>query len=100
MIGPSDSEARAFAAAYKSFLEWVHSDAAAGGRDRNEVVTLVTGFLGDGGLERSVVVKELPVFEQVNLQTAIDAWTAEEGRIVDVRGLRSLLGSARFRCSS
>ena len=87
MTGPSDSEARAFAASYRSFLEWVHSDAAAGVRNRNEVVTLVTGFLGDGGLERSVVVKELPVFEQVNLQTAIDAWTAEEGRIVDVRGI-------------
>jgi len=87
VTGPSDSEARAFAASYRSFLEWVHSEAAVGGRHRNEVVTLVTDFLGEDGLERSVVVKELPVFEQVNLQTAINAWGSEEGRIVDVRGI-------------
>lgn len=68
-------------------MEWVHSEAAAGDRNRNEVVALVTDFLGGGGLERSVVVKELPVFEQVNLQTAIDAWASEEERIVDVQGI-------------
>jgi hypothetical protein len=87
VTGASDSEAREFAASFQSFLEWVHSDAATGGRERNEVVALVADFLGDAALEHSVVTRELPVFEQVNLQTALDAWSVEDGRSVEVRGI-------------
>ena len=43
--------------------------------------------LGAGALEQSVVARSLPVFEQVNLQTAINAWSVEEGRTVEVRGI-------------
>ncbi len=86
VTAPSDSEAREFAAAFRSFLEWVHSDAA-GSRDRNEVAALVGDFLGEAALERSVVTRSLAMFEQVNLQTALDAWSGESGRTVDVHGI-------------
>jgi ATPase family associated with various cellular activities (AAA) len=85
MAGASDSEAREFAEAFRSFLEWVHSDQA--GRNRNEVVALVTDFLGARASEQSVVTRSLPVFEHVNLQTALDAWSQEPGREVAVHGI-------------
>lgn len=86
VTGASEDEARAFARAYRSFLEWVHSewdDAA----DHNEVVALVRDFLGSEGQAHSVVARSLPVFEHVNLQTALDAWSARPGRSVAVHGI-------------
>ncbi len=44
-------------------------------------------FLGSAALEQSVVARSLPVFEQVNLQTALNAWSGEPGRAVEVRGI-------------
>jgi ATPase family associated with various cellular activities (AAA) len=79
------SESREFAAAFRSFLEWVHSDDA-GARERNEVVALVADYLGEEALARSVLTRALPPFEQVNLQTALDAWSREPGRQVVVHG--------------
>lgn len=81
----ADSEAQEFARAFRAFLDWVHSEES-GGRDRNEVVALVTDFLGEAAAERSVVTRTLNVFEHVNLQTAIDAWSREPGRKVEVHG--------------
>jgi hypothetical protein len=80
----SDAEAREFAAAFRSLLHWVHADEFVG--RRNEVVALVTDYLGEGATDLSVVSRTLPVFEQVNLQTALDAWSQEPGRTVEVRG--------------
>src|SRR5215475_1669196 len=78
-----DNQAREFAAAFRSFLDWVHS---AAGQD-NEVSALVRDFLGPDGLHHSVVTRELLPFEHVNLQTAVDAWSAGAGRAVEVRGI-------------
>jgi hypothetical protein len=86
MTSASDPEAREFAAAFRSFLEWVHSEAA-GARERNEVVAVISEFLGEGAAERSVVRRSLPAFEHVNLQTALDAWSAEPGREVAIQGI-------------
>jgi cell division protease FtsH len=86
VTGASEFEAQEFAAAFRSFLSWVHSEEA-GARGRNEVVALVADFLGAEGGAYSVVSRELPVFEQVNLQTALDAWSAEPGRSVAVHGI-------------
>jgi hypothetical protein len=86
MTGASDAEAREFAAGFRSFLEWVHSEEA-GARESNEVVTLVGEFLGEGASERSVVTRTLAPFEHVNLQTALDAWSQERGREVAVHGI-------------
>ena len=82
----SDHEAREFAAAFRGFLEWVHS-AAAGAGTGNEVTALVREFLEPGGADHSVVTRDLPPFEHVNVQTAIDAWSARPGRTVEVRGM-------------
>jgi hypothetical protein len=82
VTGASDAEAREFASAYRSFLDWVHSEQT----DRNEVVALVTEYLGEGAADLSVVSRSLPVFEHVNLQTALDAWSREPGRTVEVQG--------------
>jgi hypothetical protein len=57
-MAASDSEAREFAAAFRSFLEWAH----AGGGERDEVAGLVADFLGAEGSGRSVVTRSLPVF--------------------------------------
>jgi DNA polymerase III delta prime subunit len=83
---PADGEAREFAAAFRRFLEWVHSPLAMG-EDGNEVAGLVQEVLGPGGAAQSVVTRELAVFEHVNLQTALDAWSVAPGRTVEVRGL-------------
>ena len=80
----NESEAREFAASFRSFLEWVHDDARGGTRD--EVAELVVGFLGNRS-QRSVVSRSLAAFEHVNLQTAINAWSSEPGREVVVHGL-------------
>jgi ATPase family associated with various cellular activities (AAA) len=86
MTGASEPEAREFAKAFRSFLEWVHSERA-GGWERNEVAALVGDFLGEEASGRSVVTRSLPVFEHVNLQTALDAWCKEPGREVVVHGI-------------
>jgi ATPase family associated with various cellular activities (AAA) len=83
---PADGEAREFAAAFRRFLEWVHS-AAAGVEDDSEVAALVQEILGPDGVSQSVVTRELAAFEHVNLQTALDAWSVAPGRTVEVRGL-------------
>ncbi len=84
VMGASDDEAREFAAAFQSFLRWVHSERGAG--ERNEVVALVSGFLGPEAAELSVITRTLETFEHVNLQTALNAWSREPGRTVEVHG--------------
>src|ERR1700733_5301081 len=79
-----EAEAREFAAQFRSFLDWIH---AVNREDRSEVSTLVRGCLGRDGAAQSVVTRELAPFEHVNLQTALDAWSARPGREVEVRGL-------------
>ena len=81
-----EAEAREFATAFRSFLEWVH-ETGRGGRDRQVVPDLIAGFLGPERVAHSVVTRDLPPFEHVNLQTALDAWSAREGRTVEVRGI-------------
>ena len=79
-----DSQAREFAVAFRGFLDWIHSAAA---EQDNEVSVLVRDFLGPDGTHHSVVTRDLPPFEHVNLQTAIDAWSARAGRTVEVHGV-------------
>jgi hypothetical protein len=86
MTGPSDDEAREFARAFRGFLEWMHSDLDRE-RTRNEVVALVQDFLSGDALGQSVVSRALPVFEHVNLQTALEAWMSEPHRPVAVHGI-------------
>lgn len=86
MSGAPDFEAREFAAQFGKFLEWVHEEQR-NGRDRNEVVELVRDFLGESAAAHSVVTRELALFDHVNLQTALDAWSAEPGRQVALHGI-------------
>ena len=81
----SDEEARAFAKAFTGMLEWVHQPVMQG--RGNEVVALVRDWLGEDRQQHSVVRRDLPPFEHVNLQVALNAWGAEEGRQVQVHGL-------------
>jgi ATPase family associated with various cellular activities (AAA) len=80
----SENDVREFAAAFRGFLDWVHASAP---QERNEVSALVREFLGPDGTHHSVVTRDLPPFEHVNLQTALDAWSARAGRTVEVRGI-------------
>ena len=81
----AEAEAREFAAAFRRFIDW-SVQAADGGR-RNEVSVLVADFLGPGRAAHSVVSRGLPGFEHVNLQTALNAWSAVGGRAVEVHGI-------------
>jgi hypothetical protein len=78
-----DRQAREFAAAFRGFLDWVHATVA----EDNEVSALVRDFLGPGGSHHSVVTRELPPFEHVNLQTAVDGWSVRAGRTAEIRTL-------------
>jgi hypothetical protein len=78
--------AREFAAAFREFLDWIHSPAAGAGDD-NPVSQLVREFLGSEGTELSVMSRDLSAFEHVNLQTALNAWSARAGRTADVQGI-------------
>jgi hypothetical protein len=80
----AEDAAREFAVAFRRFLDWIHGPDSA---EANEVSTLVRDSLAPDGTQHSVVTRELPPFEHVNLQTALDAWTAREGRTVQVRGI-------------
>jgi hypothetical protein len=82
----SDRQAREFASAFRDFLDWIHSPGAGAGNN-NEVSALVRDFLGPDGTRHSVVTRDLPRFEHVNVQTAIDTWSARAGRTVEVRGI-------------
>ena len=82
----SQREALEFATAFQAFMNWVHDTALESGA-RNEVSSLVLDFLGPDGAAHSVVNRELPAFEHVNVQTAIDAWSARDGRSVARHGM-------------
>ena len=86
--GPNTSafDPAAFGTAFRQFMEWVQSGWGQESR-RNQVVALVREFLGAHGITESVVARPIPVFDHVNLQTALDLWTVEPGRQVDLRGL-------------
>lgn len=77
-------EAREFARSFRSFLDWVHQDAHQA--SRHEVVTLLRDHLR-GDTRGSVVTRDVPTFEQVNLQVAVDAWSVQPGRTVSVQGI-------------
>jgi hypothetical protein len=81
-----DSQARQFAVAFRDFIEWVQSSVD-DDEPPNEVSDLVREYLGPEGALHSVVTRELHPFEHVNLQTAINAWSASPGRTVEVRGI-------------
>jgi hypothetical protein len=80
----SPQESRQFASAFRAFIDWAQQ---AGSDERREVPDLIAGWLGPGGSDHSVVTRSLPGFEHVNLQTALDAWSARPGRTVAVHGL-------------
>src|ERR1022692_4673807 len=52
-----DHQAREFAAAFRGFLDWVHSSAVGAG-EGDEVSALVRDFLEPGGAHHSVVTRE------------------------------------------
>src|SRR3712207_8699975 len=79
----SEAEGREFAAGLRTLLGWLQA-ADVGG---NEVAVLVREVLGAAGDEHSVVTRQLPPFEHVNLQTALDSWSAAGDRQVQVRGI-------------
>jgi hypothetical protein len=81
----SEAEAREFAVAFRKFIDW--SVRASQEDGRNETAALVDRFLGPERGEHSVVSRDLPPFEHVNLQTALDAWSARPGRAVEVHGI-------------
>jgi hypothetical protein len=73
-----------FARAFRGFLEWVHQEPS--GTGSNPVVARIRDHLAER-VGASVLGHELPAFEHVNLQTALDAWMGADGRTVEVLGL-------------
>ena len=85
-VAASDDEGRRIASALLGFLEWVHRTGP-GASGAMEVVDLVRAHVGPDRARRSVVTRNVPVLDHVNLQMALDAWTAEAGREVVVHGI-------------
>lgn len=83
-MSANEQESRDLALAVRRLVEWAHADQ--GGGQSNEIVALLRDHVGDGWAEMSVVSRELPPFEHVNLQAALTAWSAAPGRTVEVRG--------------
>jgi DNA polymerase III delta prime subunit len=81
-----DAEAREFAVAFRRFIDWAHKTAA-DEESRNEVSALLLDFLGTDGAAHSVLTRDLAAFEHVNLQTAVNAWSAIPGRTVEEHGI-------------
>ena len=67
------------------FMRWA-SHHGSGADSRTEIQELLKERLGDGAAQ-SVVSRELPLVEHVNLQVALDRWASEPGRTIDVRGI-------------
>ena len=66
MLDQADDEAaREFAAAFRRFLDWIDGPESI---EATEVSALVHDYLGPEGGQHSVVTRELPPFEHVNLQ--------------------------------
>lgn len=72
-MSAAPEEAREFAATFRSLLEWVHATTAVG--EGSEAVARLREYLGPDRAERSVVARELPSYEQVNLQAALESPT-------------------------
>jgi len=79
-------DVKAFATSITAFLQWAQESA---GRPAGVqgMVDLLTAHLGTERAALSVVSQSLPGYEQVNLQTALNAWIAESGRHVTVHGV-------------
>ncbi|MGN6524169.1 MAG: AAA family ATPase [Actinomycetes bacterium] len=78
-------QARGLARALQGLMEWAH--AAAPPDTSNEVSRLVRSYLGTQGCEHSVVARDFAPLEHVNLQVALDAWSGEDIREVEVLGV-------------
>jgi hypothetical protein len=83
--GAPEQNVHEFGAAFRKFLDWVGSTVSA--EERNEVSALVRDFLTQDGARHSVVSRVLPPFEHVNLQAAVDHWSARPGRTVQTHGI-------------
>ncbi len=79
------TEAQEFAAAFRGFLDWFHLNAGSGAG--NEAVELTRTFLGEVGAARSVVKREFAAFEHVNVQTALNSWLDQAGRVGEIHGV-------------
>jgi hypothetical protein len=94
MTAPADNvrdevradEVRDFAQSFRGFLRWIQ-ETDTGDSHSNEVVKLVRSHLGADGLAQSVVSRELPPFEQVNVQVALTRGRLSPGVTSPPRGL-------------
>jgi hypothetical protein len=69
-------ELHELAGAFTRLSEWAHRTASSSGTQ--EVVALLRDHLGGEGVDRSVIGRELPPYEHVNLQVALEYWSARE----------------------
>ncbi len=80
-----DDEARALARALQQLVEWAGATAHDG--TTNPVTARLQEHVPAAARERSVVTRDLPPFQHVNLQLALEAWSAARGRTVEVLGV-------------
>ena len=82
-MSADEQQATEFGEVFRAFLTWVTQDVD---RYQHPITTLLRGHLGEG-TEQSVLTVGLPALEHVNLQVALEAWLAEDGRSCVVQGL-------------
>lgn len=80
----SQAQAREFAGAFRPFLAWVQAGEPV--LQQSPVTARVAAHLGER-VDASVVTSVLPPLDHVNLQVALDAWSVEPDRSVEVLGV-------------
>ncbi|WP_298805435.1 ATP-binding protein [uncultured Pseudokineococcus sp.] len=79
------AEVRSLARALDRLADWAGAQAQQA--RRSPVTERLQAHVPAEGRARSVVTRQLPVFQHVNVQVALDAWCAEAGREVAVEGV-------------
>ena len=92
MAGDAGFDREGFATAFTTFVEAMNASAVA---PPSAMRKLVSAHLGLEPDSLPIVTEELANFEHANLQLALDAWAAGDGRSVITTGLAAP-GSSRF----
>jgi len=91
MAGDQPFDRDEFATAFSSFIETMNASALP---RPSAIRELVTAHLGVAPDSLPVVAEELAVYEHANLQLALDAWAAGDGRSITATGIS--VGNSRF----
>ncbi len=81
--GDDEREMRELGRTFVRFMEWAHRQ---GEQEQSPLTGMVRAHLS-GATQDPVVTRRWSAFEQVNLQRAVEKWSAQDGRNTTVQGI-------------